>query len=267
MVTKHSALAIAIRQKKFRTKTEIKQRTQYKQYTYKQYMKKITSTLLIPIFIFTSCISEKEHNAVSKVGALWGAENYTISHLKLASTEKGTHNTITVTFKNLKSVDEHYSKEKITSLSALKIIENLEEKEYKDFDQIQIIIDNNSSTFEKTYKISKLLATKPFLKEATDFFEKIDKKDTASLRELLDKKLVSDTTLYQLIAYTNELDSMYGKLNNITFTGFSFNKTPHNFDPILVISSEATNGKTITFYTIEINEETKKIIGISLNNE
>ena len=230
-------------------------------------MKKALFVLLISTLTLTSCVSEKEQIAASKTAALWGAENCTIGHTKSTSTDKGTHNIIVVTLKNLKSVDEKYSKEKITSISALTTIENLEEKEYKDFDQIKIVIDDNSSIFEKTYEISKIIGTKPILEKASSFFNLTAKKDTASLRTLLDKQFISDTTLYQLIGAVNELDSVYGKMNNITFTGFTYNKMKDNDKPLTTVSSEVTNGQTITIYTFEITEENKKIVGVSLNNE
>ena len=230
-------------------------------------MKKTISTLLISALTLTSCVSEKEQVAASKTAALWGAETCTIGHTKATSTDKGTHNIIVVTLKNLKSVDEKYSKEKITSISALTTIENIEEKDYKDFDQIKIVIDDNSSIFEKTYEISKILKTKPILEKASSFFSLNTKKDTASLRNLLDKEFISDTTLYQLIGAVNELDSVYGKLNNIVFIGFSYNKMQDRNIPLSIVSSEVTNGQTTTIYTFEISEENEKIVGVSLNNE
>ena len=229
-------------------------------------MKKILLQIFTLTIFLTSGVSEKEQNAASKVAALWNAENSSIGHTKTADTEKGTHNVMVVTLKNLKTVDDKYSKDKITSASALTLIENLRKEDYQDFDQIKIIIENNSTSYEKTYEINKLVNTILLLNEITQFFDYSSTRDTLNLKWIISSKDIQDSGLISILQANNQIDSTYGKLNHITITGFRYDHVNKTNEPAIVAWTDVFNGNTLTNYSFYISEESKKIIYIGIND-
>lgn len=227
-----------------------------------------TQFKLLSLTIFlTSCISEKEQNATSKAAAIFNAENCTIGHTKSADTQKGTHNIIVVTLKNPKVKPDKYPKDKTGSISAMTIIQELTKEDYADYDQMKIVVEDNSSSFEKNYEIVQLVNTIPVLNNIQKYFEFSSKKDTLNLKNIISSTDISDSTIFSLINTSRQLDSTYGKLNSVNITGFRYDHVTQTNEPLVVAWAETTNGNSVTDYTFYISEKSNKIIFIGINEE
>jgi hypothetical protein len=228
-------------------------------------MTKIQFKLLSLIIFLTSCISEKEQNAASKAAAIFNAENCTIGHTKSADTQKGTHNIIVVTLKNPKVKPDKYPMDKTGSISAMTVIQELTKEDYADFDQMKIVVEDNSSSFEKDYEIGQLVNTIPLLNNIQKYFEFSTKKDTLNLKQIISFSDISDSTIFSLINASRQLDSIYGKLNSVNITGFRYDHVTQTNEPLVVAWAETTNGNSVTDYTFYISEKKNKIIFIGIN--
>src|SRR5687768_16966752 len=113
-------------------------------------MKRIFYGLTL-VLLLQSCISESKRTAAMKTAELWDAQESSVGSSKSADIKKGTTKTLMLTLENLLGVDAAYPNENVTSISAYSFIDNLPPNEYEDYDNITVVVKNNSSIFEKTY--------------------------------------------------------------------------------------------------------------------
>jgi hypothetical protein len=147
------------------------------------------------------------------------------------------------------------------------VIQNLKNEEYKDYDQIKIVVENNSTTYENTYEMDKLANTISLLNNVQKFFEYSYKRDTLNLKTIISPTDISDSSILTLIGAAVILDSMYGKLNAVNLTGFRYDQIKETSEPLIIAWAETTNGSSLTNYTFYISEQKKKIIYVGINNK
>lgn len=222
-------------------------------------MKNPSLLILCCLICLTSCISETEQQAAANAAALCGAEDYTVMHTKSEGNKA-----LVVTLKHLSSTDRD---EKITSTSALSIFGMISQDDYKNYDKIKIVIERSATTFEKTYDIQKLAASTPILNNLLDVF-RLDENNQYTIRkEMIDDKIIKDSTVLQFTNILSLMDKDYGKLSGVSITGLSYDPVSGFKDNILVARVKATNGGMTTNYIFYVSLETKKIIYIGINQD
>lgn len=226
-------------------------------------------TFLVSAFalVLAACASMADvSGAASKVAALWKAESYSTGFSKDANTDTGAHSAITLTLENLHAVDSSYSHDKVTSVSAMTMLDNMKEQDYSGYDQLKIEVKDKSASYEQTYDIARLKNTKALIQNTVDtYFKMAEKKDLAGMKPLFDEKLVSDSMLVNLLNASEKLDAENGKTSQHTITGFSYNSTKDDNKPVICVTLQTKNGNTDNNYLFYILEDTKKIIYIGLN--
>jgi len=226
---------------------------------------------LIQILIFstllTACVSQKEQDAASKAADIYGAESYSVEHKNFTDTQKGLQKIIVLKLKNIKLIAPDYPIEKVASISALTFIKNLDKKDYQDYDQLEIDIENSvngiiniSKTQEITYEIKKIVNTIPLINVVTDFLDKFKSNDTLKLKTILDTKIADSVN--SLFNSKAKIDSICGKQDKINISGFAYDSINETKEPIVIIWAETTNGACVTNYRFNISEKSKKIIFI-----
>jgi hypothetical protein len=229
-------------------------------------MKEQILYILAATVFLTACVSDNEEKAARIAAEIFKAENCFIAHSTYDDTEKRSSKIIILTLQNLKGVEKKYSKDKITSTTALTFINNVDKQDYQDFQTLKIVIENNP-TFEKLYEIDKLAYTNRLLKKVSDFFMLTSGNDSSKVKPIIDNSKIQDSILNIVVYTVAQIEKEFGKLNNIKITGFRYDHITETNEPIIVTWVEATNGKAITKYSFYISSQTEKIIYVGINDE
>lgn len=227
-------------------------------------MKKIIY-ILTTAFLLTSCMSEEKQNAATKTAKLWDAQKYLVGSSSSTNTEKGTSKALTLTLENLTGVKADYPNENITSVSAYTFIDNLPPKEYEGYDNVKITVKNNSSVFEKNYKITDLLAAKSVFKTIDIFSKKIISGNLHEFENLFDKQSIPDSTIVQIKNAILSIDANNGRPEKGMVTRFDFDYLKETHEPVVVCYAELENKNSYSTYKLILRNSDKKIIYFGLN--
>jgi hypothetical protein len=233
-------------------------------------MKKTILQLISLTVLFTGCttlsISDKELNAAAKAKEVVQAESYSIGHVSNADTREGTHQVIALTLKNPKAFDEQ-SKDKLASYAAINMLNNLSPGDYKDFDQLKIILEKDAFSFEKNFEIKELLKTISLMEPVKLFFEYSTKKEIQNLRTIVDPIYVNNSALQQIMQVQHQIDSVCGAFKAYSITDYRYEKNNQTNESALIVHSNVVNGTTLNVYSIYILEQKKKIARIAINED
>jgi hypothetical protein len=229
-------------------------------------MKRIFITISILPFLFVTCSPEKENKVGSRIAGLMGARSCHITHSKTISTDMESNvNSITLTLSDFNNLKLEYSKEKIASVSALEFIHDINKKELADYRQINIVIENNSEKYEKSYKVSDVVLAAELMTPILQLFDLFHKKEYYSVGKLFDHKTIADSTLEKLEHYVESRDSANGKASTYVITGFKFDNMKKTGEPVMIAWAEGNSGKTTLLYDIYVSVNSRKIVSGSLN--
>ena len=222
---------------------------------------------IISIFLLTGCMSADHEQAAIKAARLWDAQKYSVGKGVSTNTDNGSKKSLTLTLEDLKGVEADYSKENITSISAITFLQNLKEADYDGYSFIKVTLKNNGSTFEKEYNISDLKLTKEYFGIVDNFFKKVKALDFKEFNSLFDKTEISDSTITKLQDGFVGMSSDIGKFDKIVVTGFQFNSLADTKAPVLVIYADFSNAKTFVNTNFIINISDKKINHFGINEQ
>ncbi len=214
--------------------------------------------ILFAISFVCSCTSEKLNNSALYVANYWQAEKY---KAEKAESEK----TIVLSLENFKKVEKDYPKNNITSISAVRFIENLPEPEYADCDNIKVAVKNNGESYEKTYKISELFVAKKLFYVVDRFFEKVKLSQYDQLISFFDTNNVPDSNITKIAQVMQRVDSAEGKINKTTIVGFDFRTVGPDKIPVLITHTNATYEKSYVDYTLVLRISDKKLVHLGMN--
>lgn len=227
-------------------------------------MEKILHTLTIS-FLLTSCMSEEKQNAATKAGKLWDAQKTSVGSSSSVDSQKGTSKALTLTLENLTGLKADYPNKNITSISAYTFIDNLSPDEYKDFDNIKVILKNNSSVFEKSYKITDLILAKDIFKTVDLFSKKITSGNLHEFETLFDKQSIPDSTITQIKNAILSIESIDGRPEKGTIIRFDFDHLEKTNEPVMICYIELESKKSYSTYKLILKTSDKKIIYFGLN--
>jgi hypothetical protein len=227
-------------------------------------MKK-TLRLLFIVTLLTSCASKEQQNAGTLVAKLWDAQNSTVGSSSAADTKKGTSKSLTLTLENLKGIKADYPNENVTSISAYTFIHNIPPDEYKDYENIKVTIKNNSSIFEKSYKIADVILAKEMFVAVDKFSKKITSGNLTEFESLIDKQSIPDSTIKQVKNAILAIDSAMGRQNKATVIRFDFDHLKESHEPVMIAYVETSNETSYSVYKLILLISDKKIIYIGIN--
>lgn len=210
-------------------------------------------------------MSEEKQNAATKTAKLWNAQKSSVGSSNSADTEKGTSKALTLTLENLTGVKANYPNENVTSISAYTFIDNLDPKEYEGYDNVKITVKNNSSVFEKTYKITDLLSAKEVFKTVDTFSKKIISGNLNEFENLFDKQSIPDSTIVQIKNAILSIDATNGRPEKGTVTRFDFDHLKETHEPVVVCYAELESKTSYSTYKLILRSSDKKIIYFGLN--
>jgi hypothetical protein len=222
---------------------------------------KLFSLKFLAIAIFMSCCVPKEYNEIAKKTAIFlNAESYTTSISNTVDSRKGTGTVLVVSFKNISNT-KNYSHEKVTSLSAYRIISEMKKEDYSKFSMLKIVIENDNEKYEQAYEISKLVTILPLIQSAMSFFSLNDKEDFIALRKIMSEAEIPDTTIQGALRISKQINLEYGKPGSIDVIGFSFNKVAETNEPLLIVwVEEKYKNDQMINYVFYVSEKSKKIL-------
>ncbi len=223
-------------------------------------MKIFRFEILLIIIFLSGCVSKEYNEAAQKTAVFWAADSYTTLISNSIDSKEGGLKTLVFIFKNIKNA-KNYSHEKVTSLSAYRIIQEMNKEDYNKFDMLKIVIENDTEKFEQGYEISKLISAIPLIKNAISFFSLSNKQDYQALREIMSETEISDTIIKEALIVSRQIDQEYGKYKSIDVTGFSFNKSTEINEPLIIIWVEVKyDHAEIINYIFYVSERSEKIL-------
>lgn len=224
-----------------------------------------TIQIILLIAILTGCKSEEQKKATRIVADLWDVQNISVGSLSSTDAKEGSGKAIVLTLEDLKGVDTNYPKDFITSMSAYNYINNLPEEEYKDFDNIKVIVKNQSKLNEKIYRISNILIAKDMIKQAEVFSKKIISGNLKDFEGLFDRKNIPDSTITKIKNVISENIAKEGKQDKATIMGFDFGRLNETNEPAMVAYIETSNAKSYSTYKLMMRVADKKIVYLGIN--
>jgi hypothetical protein len=226
-------------------------------------MKKLIVILSITINLL-GCVPKEQKEASAKVAGMWGAQNISVGDSKSANTESGTKKQLTLTMGDLKDTPKDYPGENITSTSALVFINHLPKEEYKDYDEIKIIVKQNSSDFQKSYKISDILDATESFKTIDKFSKEIKTNKFSEFESLFET--IPDSTLTSIKNGLENIRKKEGEPNNGTITFFEFKHITDTREPVVVCRFKQEFKKSYLEFKLVLKTQNKKIIQLSADH-
>jgi hypothetical protein len=223
-------------------------------------MKKFT--VLLILILFASCSSEQLNNSALNVANYWQAEKF-----KVEKTTAENKQVLELTLENLKNVRKDYPKNNVTSISAVRFIENLPESEYADYDNVKVIVKTNGESFEKEYKISEILIAKKLFYTVDQFFQKVKNSLYEQLPPFFDTGNVPLLDIRKLAELIQQVDSTEGKPLSTTIVGFDFRTVGEEKTPVLITHTNASYEKSFVDYTLVLRVSDKKVIHFGINEK
>lgn len=216
-------------------------------------------------FLLTSCMSEEKQNAAAKSAKLWGAQKSSVGSSSSVDTQKGANKDLILTLENLTGVKADYPNENVTSISAYTFIDNISPDEYKGYDNIKVILKNNSSVFEKSYKISDIILAKEMFKTVDLFSKKITSGNLHEFETLFDRQSIPDSTITQIKTAILSIESTDGRPEKGTVIRFDFDHLKETNEAVMVCYVELESKKSYSTYKLILKTSDKKIIYFGLN--
>ncbi len=205
-------------------------------------------------------------SAAENVAGVFGAEKFAVEEVT-ETAQGGKQNIIVLSLENLANTKKDYPKNYITSVSALGFIQNLTESDYTEFDAIKIKVKTNSESFENQYRISEILTAQKLIKTVDLFFLKIKNSDLDSLNLFFDPNNVSDSNMVGIKNTLSQVDSLEGKVVNLTLVGFDFKTTGKEKTPVLITHTNAAYQNSYVDFTLVLRVSDKKIIHFGMNEK
>lgn len=226
-------------------------------------MKKF-SIIIFSIVFFTACVSEQKQKAAEIIANTWQAESAIIGHSYGKDTKT---NQIELTLTNLKGVDADYSPKKITSVSAMMLYQSLNPKEYKNDQEINIVVENNGENYELAYSIESLKTAEKSFQILDLFFDAFEENSIEKYLNTIDAKFINDSIAKSTFSLMQSLEKESGKMPNRTATGFDFNRTLKGNIPVIIVTNEISNDSSYSEFRFMISLESNKIMSIRINPE
>jgi hypothetical protein len=230
-----------------------------------------TTTTIIKIgflvLIVTGCGKsyEKEGVAAGYVTKQIHASHGKVSFVDYSDTDNRKRKSIVLTFGEIKNIPNDYNREKITSTAALMYLKQLDQADYKDYDDIKVILESSPKNYEIIYSINEMSSVESILASVQKFIDATNEDDFEKCREIVDSKRVSDSTLLTTTVFIKSIDSTYGKVKNTNYSGFHFDHLTENNDPVLVSWIQTTHDTEKTYFKFIISRTSKMIIYIGVN--
>ncbi len=178
-----------------------------------------------------------------------------VNHGRSADTREGSHKYIELEFEGAKTNND----ENGSSVGAYYFYKNIPAKEVN-FDQINVVFKDKSSTVESDYSIHDLATVDSLQPIAMKF---VSIYNTDSVVFLLDDRLKNDSTLPKVLSILHTVDSAMGKFTEITFAGFKFGKADSG-EPVLRCWIRTETDKTFILFKITITLVGRKISGLAV---
>ena len=217
----------------------------------------ITICLLLTL---ASCVSEEAEKSINNVATFFGAENATIGYEKGIDSNKGTNSILELTLTNPSKVEQDYSLDRVGSLAAKLLLEELPNEDIKNVSQIKIIVSKSNKTSEIIYDINDIKSVQQELDVAFNYFKLADSLQIEPMKDLIDFNMMSENGFDIVKSATLQLDSIFGKGISYTVTGFKFEKTEDENEPVVVVWAEGKFENTLMDYTFYIRRKNHKMI-------
>lgn len=223
-------------------------------------MKNKIIILICYILTFGSCVSEKAEKSANNVAEFFGAETAFIGYEKGIDSNTGSQSTIELTLMNPSKIEQDYSLDRVGSLAAKLLIEELIVDDTKNVNRIKIIVTKDNKTSEIIYNLNDIKSINQELDIVFNYFKLADSLQIEPMKELIDFDMISENGFDVVKNATLQIDSIFGKGLSYTVTGFKFDKTEKQNEPIVVVWAEGKFEKTLMDYTFYIRRSNNKMI-------
>jgi len=189
----------------------------------------------------------------------------TCSFIEYTDTDKNSRKSIVLTFGGFQDIPPDFNLEKITSTASLLYIKQLDTLDYENYQEIQVILESDTGEFKKVYLINKLYQVESLFEVANKFITVSGNLDLDELKILIDTTSIADSTIREQAIFLSEIDSIYGSVSHIQYSGFHFDHITETNEPVMVGWITLTHEKEKTYMKFILSEAEKKILYIGIN--
>lgn len=154
--------------------------------------------------------------------------------------------------------------EELASVVALMFYDLSQTNQLKQYDIIKVLLKSNNRIIQKAYNFIDFKRSSPSLKNLELFFDAVGQNKYSELTNFIDISVSNQEVTKTLKMYRN-IDSIYGKMDNLTIVSVDFPIT-NNHDTLTEVQLSANhNGSNIrTRHVFEFNNKTNKIQFINI---
>jgi hypothetical protein len=213
--------------------------------------------ILISMFILASCNSVNLQNGANAIASTFKSQSIEVGKSFATDTDQGEVNALTIDLEGVEDIDnDNYPANKVASVSAKLLFDNISQDDIGKFDQVIVTIKNQVDTSEFIYTIEELARVDDFIAVANSYLSVVIDRKYHELVLYIDTTIISPTDHLDLIDYYRENDSIIGVQEVIRFTGFNFG-----------IMEFGTYTKTVELWAETASEKYKVDYHFFLNND
>ena len=232
-------------------------------------MKKLVSILSI-VFILTSCGTGNLQYGAGIIASTFKADKVLVGKSFSADTQKGKVKSLTITLQNVEAIEKNgYPMDKVASVSAKLLIDNLKKEDIDDAEIVSVEIENKEQSTKFNYKITDLIKMDEYFKIVRLYLNDIENKKYNQLVNYIDTTRISIAGNLRMIKAYQQIDSIIGQQGNIKITGFNFTSVKADTDLQVVETwAEMSSKQSVNQYRFRLNNDGKpiKILGIEITS-
>lgn len=228
-------------------------------------MMKVMKTLYcccILLFLF-NCVSKKELDSLNEISRFYGGDvNLTYGFIASTRDEdnetNGKYFKITVTGST--SVQQFENLSLPASNIAYLFVKNLSKENLENYSYIVVIIKNEGPDYKEEYSIASLQE----IKKQLPIFNKVSlllkSKNYPELFSRFHKEVTANLDENKFKQETEDLDSIYGKIESLQFQGFTYSteQIGETYSDLIRLSGVLVREKQNTQFSITIDPAIKK---------
>lgn len=209
--------------------------------------------------ILMSCKTDDTQKITSKIAEIWDADKCFVE------STNASEKTITLVIENPKNIKDDFPNENITSMASFTFINESLPQDYKNINDIKVILKRKPIDFEKTYKVSDLINAKGYFEIIDSLSSKMICGNLKGFESYFDNTIITDSTILNIKNWLTDLKNSNGKYEKLSIIYFDFNALEKNNEPVFVSNFILSNKNVYTDFKAILRQEDKKIIFIGLN--
>jgi|GEM_PF-3810059 hypothetical protein len=229
-------------------------------------MKTFASSLLVfLIFLLSSCSEKKDEFEIAAdlTASVWGATTSIVTHESAKDSAGNAIDIVVLNMSGCRSIPQEYPVEQFVSTSAMLMVQNVNQTNWKGEDKIRIVSKERNA--DKTYLVKNVREAMELLPSVTDFLEAPNSGGLDQRKRCVDSTFVSDSLLSLLSDQLALSDSVQGPSIAHQVGGFQFGNVSGSNEPVLIVWASTTKKQMQIPFTFFVSRKSGKILSFSVN--